>query len=159
MLTLNRALTHSAELTKMLSHALEIHTPDSVEEARVGKLIATMQAQATQIEEQLQRLCSEYAVEVNTTKLRLWERKLLDLTLRNNLLIQQIATQLEKLGYEVHTAVGASDFKIDIAVVDPAHPDKYLLGIICDGEGYYRLKTVVTVRWCNSQCCVCWDGT
>jgi hypothetical protein len=42
----------------------------------------------------------------------------------------------------VHTAVGASDFKVDVAVVDPAHPDKYLLGIICDGEGYYRLKTV-----------------
>ncbi|MBQ5654637.1 MAG: DUF4011 domain-containing protein [Bacteroidaceae bacterium] len=86
MKNLNRTLVHSAELAKMLSHALEVNTPDSVEEARVGRLIATMQAQATQMEELLQRLSNEYAVEVNTTKLRLWERKLLDLTLRNNLL-------------------------------------------------------------------------
>ena len=86
MKNLNRTLVHSAELAKMLNHALEVNTPDSVEAARVGRLIATMQAQATQMEEQLQRLSSEYAVEVNTTKLRLWERKLLDLTLRNNLL-------------------------------------------------------------------------
>jgi hypothetical protein len=60
----------------------------------------------------------------------------------NSLMVQQIASRLEEQGYEVHTAVGASDFKVDVAVVDPAHPDKYLLGIICDGEGYYRLKTV-----------------
>ena len=86
MKNLIRTLVHSAELAKMLTHALEVNTLDSVEEARVGRLIATMQAQATQMEEQLQRLSSEYAVEVNTTKLRLWERKLLDLTLRNNLL-------------------------------------------------------------------------
>ena len=97
MKNLNRTLVHSAELAKMLSHALEVNTPDSVEEARVGRLIATMQAQATQMEEQLQRLSSEYAVEVNTTKLRLWERKLLDLSLRNNLLNMKVGKNVQPM--------------------------------------------------------------
>ena len=60
----------------------------------------------------------------------------------NSLMVQQIASRLEKEGYEVKTAVGASAFKVDIAVVDPLNRDRYLLGIICDSDGYYRLKTV-----------------
>ena len=86
MKNLNRTLVHSAELTRMLGHALEVNTLDSVEEARVNRQISAMQAQVSQIEEGLQLLCNEYAVELNAAKLRLWERKLLDLTLRNNLL-------------------------------------------------------------------------
>jgi hypothetical protein len=61
---------------------------------------------------------------------------------QNSLMVQQIASRLESLGYEVKTAVGTSAFKVDVAVVDPANRDRFLLGIICDGEGYYRLKTV-----------------
>jgi hypothetical protein len=57
-------------------------------------------------------------------------------------MVQQIASRLEELGYEVKTAVGTSAFKVDVAVVDPVNRDRFLLGIICDGEGYYRLKTV-----------------
>lgn len=60
----------------------------------------------------------------------------------NSIMVQQIASRLEKEGYEVKTAVGASAFKVDIAVVDPLNCDRYLLGIICDSDGYYRLKTV-----------------
>ena len=60
----------------------------------------------------------------------------------NSLMVQQIASRLEKEGYEVKTSVGASAFKVDIAVVDPLNSDRYLLGIICDSDGYYRLKTV-----------------
>ena len=86
MKNLNRTLVHSAELNRMLGHALEVNTLDSVEEARVNRQISAMQEQASQIEEGLQLLCNEYAVELNAAKLRLWERKLLDLTLRNNLL-------------------------------------------------------------------------
>ena len=59
-----------------------------------------------------------------------------------SLMVQQIASRLEELGYEVKTAVGTSAFKVDVAVLDPANRDRFLLGIICDGEGYYRLKTV-----------------
>ena len=60
----------------------------------------------------------------------------------NSLMVQQFASRLEKEGYEVKTSVGASAFKVDIAVVDPLNSDRYLLGIICDSDGYYRLKTV-----------------
>jgi hypothetical protein len=56
--------------------------------------------------------------------------------------IRQIASRLTELGYEVQTSVGSSSFKVDVAVVDPLHRERYLLGIICDGENYYRLKTV-----------------
>ena len=86
MKNLNRTLVHSAELAKMLVHALEINTPDSAEKVRINRQIDSMHNHASQIEEGLQRLYKEYAVETNTAKMRLWERKLLDLSLRNNLL-------------------------------------------------------------------------
>lgn len=60
---------------------------------------------------------------------------------RNENMIHQIASQLKKKGYEVNTSVGTSDFRIDIAVIDPLDHQKYILGIVCDGEGYYNLKT------------------
>ena len=59
----------------------------------------------------------------------------------NTVLVEQIATKLRERGYEVNTQVGSSGFRIDIAVIDPADKGKYMLGIICDGDGYYRLKT------------------
>ena len=60
---------------------------------------------------------------------------------RNENMIDQIASHLKMKGYEVNTSVGTSDFRIDLAVVDPSDHEKYILGIVCDGEGYYRLKT------------------
>ena len=59
----------------------------------------------------------------------------------NAVIVDQIATKLRERGYEVNTKVGSSGFRIDIAVVDPVERGKYLLGIICDGDGYYKLKT------------------
>ena len=73
-------------MAKTLGSALELQNFDSAENAKVNRQIGVIQSQASQIEESLQRLCDEYAVEVDTAKLRLWERKLLDLSLRNNLL-------------------------------------------------------------------------
>ena len=58
-----------------------------------------------------------------------------------SVMVQQIASRLKERGYDVKTSVGSSAFKVDVAVVDPTNSDRYLLGIICDGEGYYRLKT------------------
>ena len=57
-------------------------------------------------------------------------------------MIKQIASRLEEEGFEVRTSVGKSSLKVDIAVVDPLNPDKYILGIICDGDSYYQLKTM-----------------
>ena len=52
-----------------------------------------------------------------------------------------IAEELRNNGYEVETLVGRSQFKIDIAVVDPDDPNNYILGILCDGKNYYETKT------------------
>ena len=42
-----------------------------------------------------------------------------------------------ELGYEVHSQVGASGFFIDLALVDPEHKGRYVLGIECDGVAYH----------------------
>lgn len=57
-------------------------------------------------------------------------------------LATDIAEEIKALGYDVRCGVGRSDFKVDIAVVDPANPERYLLGIMLDGRNYYGAKTV-----------------
>jgi len=47
-----------------------------------------------------------------------------------------IADTIREMGYEVHTGVGTSGFKVDIAVVHPQHKGKYLLGVLCDGKQF-----------------------
>ena len=47
-----------------------------------------------------------------------------------------LASDLIKDGYLVDINVGSSAFKVDIAVKDPLDPNKYALGIICDGPSY-----------------------
>ncbi|MDA8325483.1 MAG: DUF3320 domain-containing protein [Nitrospiraceae bacterium] len=53
----------------------------------------------------------------------------------------QVFEALEKKGYTVHPQVGCSGYRIDMAVVDPECPGRYLLGIECDGANYHRSKT------------------
>ena len=48
---------------------------------------------------------------------------------------------LVERGHEVHVQVGCSGYRIDLAVVDPAVPGRYLLGIECDGATYHRAAT------------------
>ena len=45
-----------------------------------------------------------------------------------------IASELEKLGYKVKCAVGCSEFKIDIGIINPENEEEYLLGILLDGK-------------------------
>jgi very-short-patch-repair endonuclease len=52
-----------------------------------------------------------------------------------------VADRIRKSGYEVHHQVGCSGYRIDLAVVDPAAPGRYLLGIECDGATYHRAAT------------------
>lgn len=54
---------------------------------------------------------------------------------------EQVCTVLRERGYEVHPQVGCSGYRIDLAVVDPDQPGRYLLGIECDGANYHRAKT------------------
>lgn len=50
---------------------------------------------------------------------------------------------LEQAGYVVDTQIGASGFRIDLGVRDPAYPNEkqYLAGIECDGATYHRSRT------------------
>ncbi|MEZ5015184.1 MAG: DUF3320 domain-containing protein [Chitinophagales bacterium] len=52
-----------------------------------------------------------------------------------------IAEKLRTKGYEVHTHIGSSSFKLDIGIVSSADPRKYILGIRTDGKNYYKAKT------------------
>lgn len=56
----------------------------------------------------------------------------------NQGIMQTICQELEKRGYEYQTYVGHSNFKIDVAVINPYNKDDFLLGILFDGESYYQ---------------------
>jgi very-short-patch-repair endonuclease len=44
-------------------------------------------------------------------------------------------------GLLVHKQVGAGGFRIDLAIVDPDHPGRYVLGIECDGATYHSARS------------------
>ncbi|MEM7264120.1 MAG: DUF3320 domain-containing protein, partial [Planctomycetota bacterium] len=54
---------------------------------------------------------------------------------------QQVCEAIRDRGWEVHPQVGAAGYRIDLAVVDPRQPGRYLLGVECDGATYHRAKT------------------
>lgn len=51
-----------------------------------------------------------------------------------------VADAIRSLGYEVDQQVGMAGFFIDLAVVDPERPGRYLLGVECDGATYYAAR-------------------
>ncbi len=51
-----------------------------------------------------------------------------------------IAAELAGYGFDCRSDVGASDFKVDVAVVDPRNKHRFLLGIICDGTEAFSVK-------------------
>ncbi len=55
---------------------------------------------------------------------------------------EAICGKLQALGYRTDRQVGHSEFRVDIAVVSPANPRQYLLGILLDGESYRAARTV-----------------
>lgn len=52
-----------------------------------------------------------------------------------------ICRELKAMGYDSDLSVGHSEYKIDIGVVDPENPEKYILGILLDGDSYGSAKT------------------
>lgn len=54
---------------------------------------------------------------------------------------RMVADRLRKAGYDVHHQVGCSGYRIDLGIVDPDHPGKYLVGVECDGATYHRAAT------------------
>lgn len=49
--------------------------------------------------------------------------------------------RLLTLGYQIVTQVGYSGYKIDLAIVHPDDPSKYILGIECDGTMFQSAKS------------------
>ena len=53
----------------------------------------------------------------------------------------QLAAALRQRGYQVHTQVGCSGFRVDVAMLHPTDPSKYLLAILSDGHVFARTAT------------------
>ena len=54
---------------------------------------------------------------------------------------REVHRAITESGYTVHTQVGTAGFRIDLAVVDPSTPGRYLLGIECDGATYHSSRS------------------
>jgi very-short-patch-repair endonuclease len=54
---------------------------------------------------------------------------------------ERVYDDLVRLGYTVRQQVGSQGFYLDLAIVDPEHPGRYLLGIECDGAAYHSARS------------------
>jgi very-short-patch-repair endonuclease len=54
---------------------------------------------------------------------------------------EQVIAALQRRGYRVETQVGCAGFFIDIAIIDPDKPGRYVLGIECDGAAYHSARS------------------
>lgn len=52
-----------------------------------------------------------------------------------------IANRLGEKGLEVKCDIGTSGFKIDVGIVHPDYPQRYILGVIVDGHYYFNAST------------------
>jgi hypothetical protein len=49
--------------------------------------------------------------------------------------------EVRRLGYEALPRVGSSSFRVDVGVVSPDDPGKFMLGVLFDGDGYRAVST------------------
>ncbi len=54
---------------------------------------------------------------------------------------ESVLRELTNRGYTVRPQVGSQGFYIDLAVVDPRQPGRYVLGIECDGAMYHSARS------------------
>lgn len=54
----------------------------------------------------------------------------------------QVAAALRSAGLTVLEEVGLSDFKVDIAIMDPSKPKRAVLGVLLDGQRWNKRNTV-----------------
>lgn len=50
---------------------------------------------------------------------------------------ESVALAIRQGGYQAMPQVGVSGFRIDLGVLDPDHPGRFVLGVECDGAGYH----------------------
>ena len=54
---------------------------------------------------------------------------------------ENVSDHLTRLGYTVRSQVGSKGFYIDLAIVDPHNPSRYIIGIECDGASYHSARS------------------
>ena len=54
---------------------------------------------------------------------------------------EAVARELGRRGHQVDHQVGSAGFFVDLAVVDPDRPGRYLLGVECDGASYHSARS------------------
>jgi very-short-patch-repair endonuclease len=54
---------------------------------------------------------------------------------------RHVHDELVRRGYNVSKQVGVAGFFIDLAISDPKHPGRYVLGIECDGATYHSSRS------------------
>ena len=59
----------------------------------------------------------------------------------NSSFSNMLSEQIQQHGYNVHTDIGCSTYKVDIGVINPSNKNEYLLGILCDGDNYLKANT------------------
>lgn len=52
-----------------------------------------------------------------------------------------VCERLQALGYDVKRQIGASGFRVDLAVADPDKPGRFVLGIECDGVQFHSSRS------------------
>jgi len=53
----------------------------------------------------------------------------------------EVAKEIRNFGYDVKAQVGCSGYRIDLGVIDPEKPGKFILGVECDGATYHSAYT------------------
>lgn len=53
----------------------------------------------------------------------------------------QVIKELERLGWKTQPQIGCSGFRIDLGIIHPDKPNRYLAGVECDGATYHSFKT------------------
>jgi very-short-patch-repair endonuclease len=54
---------------------------------------------------------------------------------------REVANEIQRLGFHVVHQVGCSGYRIDLGVLDPVEPGRFLLGVECDGATYHSAYT------------------
>lgn len=50
---------------------------------------------------------------------------------------EEVTLRLSNKGWDIHTQIGVSSYRVDLGVVHPDYPGRYLAGIECDGATYH----------------------
>jgi very-short-patch-repair endonuclease len=54
---------------------------------------------------------------------------------------QAVAAKVRSFGFGVVPQVGCSSFRVDLGVVDPSNPGRFVIGVECDGASYHSSAT------------------